>query len=91
MADEVSIEQLTQEEEVKQVIEQLVAMMPDEIVLVDNQGNPYDEDEDEPIILDPSTKHNLALLMLATGEDFETVVNNTLKYAVEGLDSDEEE
>lgn len=87
--DEVNIEEKAADERVQQAIAQLMAQMPNEIVLVNEDDEPYDEDE--TIVLDDATKHNLALLMLATGEDFETVVNNTIASAVEALDSDEEE
>jgi len=96
MADEVNIGEKAADDRVQQAIDQLVSQMPDEINLVDEDGKPFeDSTDDDIIVLADETKFNLALLMLATGEDFETTVNNTLKHAVdsyaETLDNDEEE
>jgi hypothetical protein len=99
MADNVeqSVEEKVAREQVRveQTIDNLVSQMPHEIVLVQEDGTPFEGDEDMAIVLDEVTKYNLALMMLATGEDFETCVNNTIKHGIEwfddGVDSDEEE
>ena len=67
-----------------QILE-LAKTIPDEIQLCDLEGKPYDDPEDV-IPLDNITKLTLAQLMIGTGDDLETVVNDVLKSAIERFD-----
>lgn len=62
-------------------LNKIAADMPDIIYLTAEEGSPY-SGERIPVELDDEIKNNLAYIMLATGEDFETAVRNTLE---EGL------
>lgn len=64
-------------------LNKLIGEMPDIIYLVANDSGPY-SGERIPVELDDDIKNNLAYIMLATGEDFEAAVKNTLAEALAG-------